>query len=179
VSGPLLVAATEAELCGYTGLACGVGPVEAAIATARALASHPPDAVLHVGLAGGRRLPLGTIVVGAASLYLDLAAAIPVFSRLEPDPALLAAARSALPEAHVLEIATSATVGRGRVGSAVEGMEGFAVLRACGLAGIPAVEVRAISNELGEEDRSRWDVDRALSALEDAVPCLLAALGGE
>ena len=50
----LLVAATERELCGHDGLVCGVGPVEAAAATARALALHPITAVLHVGLAGGR-----------------------------------------------------------------------------------------------------------------------------
>ena len=50
----LLVAATDRELCGHDGLVCGVGPVEAAAATARALALHPFDTVLHVGLAGGR-----------------------------------------------------------------------------------------------------------------------------
>ena len=48
----LLVAATEPELCGRAGLACGIGPVEAAAATARALALDRPDALLHVGVAG-------------------------------------------------------------------------------------------------------------------------------
>ncbi|MBA2742462.1 MAG: 5'-methylthioadenosine/S-adenosylhomocysteine nucleosidase, partial [Actinobacteria bacterium] len=50
----LLVAATERELCGRDGLVCGVGPVEAAAATARALALDRPEAVLHVGVAGVR-----------------------------------------------------------------------------------------------------------------------------
>ncbi|MDW8338422.1 MAG: futalosine hydrolase, partial [Thermoleophilia bacterium] len=59
----------------------------------------------------------------------------------------------------------------------VEAMEGFAVLRACALAGVPAVEVRAISNAIGEEDRSRWEVGRALAVLADALARLLAALG--
>ncbi len=40
--GTLLVAATELELCGQPGLVCGVGPVEAAAATARALAGQHP-----------------------------------------------------------------------------------------------------------------------------------------
>jgi len=199
----LLVAATEAELCGRAGLACGVGPVEAAAATARALAGDRPDAVLHVGLAGGLGLELGTLVVGTEAVYDDIAAAIPVVSRIEPDPSLLAAARQALPEARALRIATSASVGglrgsepqsplarpgatRAVVGEVsgsepqstrVEGMEGFAVLRACALAGVPAVEVRAVSNELGEEDRSRWDVPLALEALAGAVPRVLAAIG--
>ena len=33
----LVVAATDRELCGHDGLVCGVGPVEAAAATSRAL----------------------------------------------------------------------------------------------------------------------------------------------
>jgi futalosine hydrolase len=59
----------------------------------------------------------------------------------------------------------------------VEAMEGFAVLRAAERAGVPAVEVRAISNALGEPDRSRWDLDGALTALERALPTLLDATG--
>lgn len=171
----LLVAATEPELCGQTGLVCGIGPVEAAAATARALALEAAAAVLHVGVAGGVGLEPGTLVIGARAVYADLSAAIPVVSSLEPDAALLAAARVALPEARVLPIATSAAVGTGH-GHVVEGMEGFAVLRACARAGVPALEVRAISNELGEEDRSRWDIPRALAALGTAIPRLLAAL---
>jgi futalosine hydrolase len=58
----------------------------------------------------------------------------------------------------------------------VEAMEGFGVLRAAALARVPAVEVRAISNAVGEEDRSRWDVAGALAALGAALPALLAAV---
>jgi futalosine hydrolase len=175
----LVVAATERELGGHEGLACGIGPVEAAAATAAALARESADAVLHVGLAGGVGLEPGTLVVGTEAIYADLAAGIPVVSRVEPDANLLAMVRAALPDAHALPIATSAAVsGPSDTVSqdTVEAMEGFAVLRACELAGVPAVEVRAISNELGEEDRSRWELERGLQALEDALPRLLAAL---
>lgn len=171
----LLIAATERELCGHPGLACGIGPVEAAAATARALAGAQPDAVLHVGLAGGAGVEAGTIVIGTESVYADLAAAIPVVSRLEPDGALLTAIRAALPDAPALPIATSAAVS-GTQGFPVEAMEGFGVLRACALAGAPAVEVRAISNELGEPDRARWELERGLEALAEALPRLLAAV---
>jgi futalosine hydrolase len=53
-------------------------------------------------------------------------------------------------------------------------MEGFAVLRAAELAGIPALEVRAVSNAIDEPDRARWRFDEALAALEQALPRLLA-----
>jgi len=179
----LLVAATERELCGLDGLVCGVGPVEAAVLTARALALRSFDAVLHVGVAGARGLEPGTLVVGSAAVYSDIAAAIPVVARVEPDPRLLAAAREALPGARVLPIATSAAVGGGRVestrsteASRVEAMEGFAVLRAAALAGVPAIEVRAVSNEIGEPDRSRWLVAEALAALGQALPVLVASI---
>lgn len=176
----LLVAATEMELCGRPGLVCGVGPVDAAAATAARLARDVPERVLHVGLAGAVGLDAGSLVLGTESLYADIAAAIPVVSHAEPDAELLALANEALPQATALPIVTSAWVGglRGSEpqGPLVEAMEGFAVLRACELAGVPALEVRAVSNELGEEDRGRWELARGLETLAEAIPLLLEAL---
>jgi futalosine hydrolase len=176
----LIVAATDRELCGHDGLVCGVGPVDAAAATARALALRQFDAVLHVGLAGGRGLAVATLVVGTEALYCDLSAEWPVVDRVPADAALVAAIRAALPDAPTLPVHTSAGVGKAgdtvSQGPLVEAMEGFGVLRAAGLAGVPAVELRAISNEVGEPDRSRWGVPTGLAALEQALPVALAAL---
>jgi nucleoside phosphorylase len=178
----LVVGATEPELAGVpTGIArllCGVGPIDAAAATAAAIIHERPSALLHVGIAGARRtarLPLCALVLGSASLYADASGGRFVAHRLEPDGTLLAAARAALPEASLLEIATSARVGGGD-GAPVEAMEGFAVLRAAALAGVPAVELRAISNVVEEPDRARWNFDGALAALEGALPRVLAVL---
>jgi futalosine hydrolase len=55
-------------------------------------------------------------------------------------------------------------------------MEGFGVLRACELAGIPGIELRAVSNEIGEGDRARWQIARGIDTLRDAIPALIAAL---
>lgn len=170
----LLVAATDIELCDRPGFVCGVGPVEAGVATARKLALEAPGAVVHVGIAGARGITPGGLVIGSESIYCDIVAEIPVVDRLEPDAGLLAAIREAVPEALSLPIGTSAAVGGAR-DVRVEGMEGFAVLRACALAGVPAIEVRAISNEIAEGDRSRWRIGRALEALGDAVPRMLDA----
>ena len=74
----LVVAATAQELApadGWRTLCCGVGPVEAAAATAAALAIERPVAVLHVGIAGARRasgLTPPAVVVGTEALYCDL-----------------------------------------------------------------------------------------------------------
>ena len=176
----LLVAATDRELCGHDGLVCGVGPVEAAASTARALTLHEFSAVLHVGLAGARGLAPGALVVGREAVYCDLSAGWPVVDRVAADARLVEVARSVLPEAPMLPIQTSAAVSGaladGSSGMLVEAMEGFGVLRAAALAGVPAVEVRAISNALGEIDRTRWDLDAGLEALERALPRLVAAV---
>jgi futalosine hydrolase len=173
----LLIAATEIELCEHPGLACGIGPVEASASTARELALREPSAVVHVGIAGGRGITPGGLVIGSESVYCDLAAEIPVVDRVHPDPALLETVRAVLPDALVLPIGTSGAVGgAGAQQLRVEAMEGFGVLRACAQAGIPAIEIRAISNEISEGDRSRWRIGRALEAIAEAVPRVLEAV---
>jgi futalosine hydrolase len=178
----LVVAATGRELAGVDGLVCGVGPVDAAASTARLLASRARPGngllVLHVGLAGAHDLDPPALVLGSESVYADVVdpgSTFPRVERVEPDGALLARARETLPEAHVLPIATSGRL-TGGTGFSVEAMEGFGVLRACALAGVPAVELRAVSNAVGEPDRAKWRFDDALAALEDAVSRLVAVL---
>src|SRR3972149_6057769 len=151
-----------------------------AASTARELALSSPRAVLHIGIAGARGITPGGLVVGSEAVYCDISAEVPVVQRVEPDGGLLASVPPAPPDALVLPIGTSASVG----GSArdshrnlrVEAMEGFAVLRACALAGVPAIEVRAISNELAEGDRSRWRIGPGLQAMAAARPRVVAAI---
>jgi hypothetical protein len=110
-------------------------------------------------------------VLGSEAVYCDVidpGSTIPRVERATPDPALLERVRAALPEAHVMPIATCGKVGAG-TGFDVEAMEGFGVLRACGLAGFPAVELRAISNSPDDADRTRWRFDEAFAALADAL----------
>jgi futalosine hydrolase len=174
----LVIAATDRELKGVSGdvdtLVCGIGPVEAAVATARALAANPPRAVLHIGIAGARGFVEPELVLGNASIYCDAQSAL-VPATSVPDPTLLAAARSAHPQARVTAIGTSARIG-GTAGCEIEAMEGFAVLRACELAGVPALEVRVTSNDVAEPDRARWRFDDAFALLAAVVPTLLKAL---
>lgn len=179
LSGVLVVAATVHELAasaGWRTLCCGVGPVDAAAATARALASARPEAVLHVGIAGARRAaglaPLD-VVVGTASIYCDLG----VPERFAPcdsiaPEALVRACCRAVPDALPRVIGTSGRIGH-TAGCDVEAMEGFAVLRAAALAGIPAIEVRVISNAIEETDRALWRFDDAFAAVRSLTARLV------
>jgi nucleoside phosphorylase len=176
----LVVAATDRELASVRGVdtcSCGIGPVEAALQTARALAELKPDAVLHIGIAGARGIAAPALVLGSESVYCDVVDPTSLLKRIEriqPDPELLARVHAALPEAYVLPIATAGKVGGGTE-CEVEAMEGFGVLRACALAGVPAVELRAVSNAPGEADRGNWSFEDAFAALGEAVARVLAA----
>ncbi len=90
-----------------------------------------------------------------------------------PDAGLVARLQASFPEAVSHPIGTSARVG-GSHGVDVEAMEGFAVLRACELAGVPAVEVRVVSNEIDEPDRARWHFEEAFALLAETTPRLAA-----
>jgi nucleoside phosphorylase len=179
----LVVAATGFEAALVDGAAvrtvvCGVGPVEAALATAAELARERPDALLQIGIAGARTLPHASLAIGTEAVYCDVLdpnARIPRVERVVADDRLLAAARRALPDAHLIPIGTTARVGGG-LDCEVEAMEGFGALRAASLAGVPAVEVRAVSNPVDQTDRSKWNVDAALDALRSALPPLLEEL---
>jgi len=180
----LVVAATSRELAAgsWRGLVCGVGPVEAAAATAAEIAKSRPDAVLHVGIAGARRrcgLVIGTLVIGSESHYCDLGVSAEwAPSTVGASAMLVTAARTALPSAPLMPIGTSARIGGTSTdaGVNVEAMEGFGVLRAAAMARVPAIEVRAISNEIEEENRARWQFANAFAAITTATPLVVAEI---
>ena len=178
----LVVAATARELAtpdGWHTLQCGVGPVEAAARTAATIAALQPAAILHVGIAGARRaraLAPASLVIGDSARYCD--SNVPTEwapSTVSASPMLLQALQRALPNALIASIGTSARVG-GTMHCDVEAMEGFGVLRAAQLAGVPAIEVRAISNDIEEPDRARWHFDAAFAAITAVTPQLVHAL---
>ncbi len=86
----LVVAATERELefvRGAETLCCGIGPVEAALQTAKALVERRPDALLHIGIAGGRGIEAASLVLGSEAVYCDLIDAgftLPRIERVDP-----------------------------------------------------------------------------------------------
>lgn len=179
LSRVLVIAATPHELApsgGWRTLCCGVGPVEAAAACAAVLAGDRPRVIVHVGIAGARRasgLVTPDVVVGTEAVYCDLGvpeALAP--SRLAAPARLVEAVCRAAPGASRHVIGTSGRVGRA-TGCEVEAMEGFAVLRAAALAGVPAIEVRVISNAIEDTDRALWRFDEAFAAVQALTPRLV------
>lgn len=139
-------------------LISGVGPVEAAVATAHALESLRagaglPDVVVSLGSAGSRTLNHARVYRVTEVSYRDMDASALGFPKGEtPYPRLpavlpLADGPAALPAAR---LATGASVVSGAAYDAIDAdmvdMETFAVVRAAARFGVPVIGLRGVSD---------------------------------
>jgi futalosine hydrolase len=172
-------------------LITGIGPVEAAARVAQALVNNQFDLVVNAGIAGALEGVANVgdgVVVATECLQLDLETGEPlslpegihVSDRVTSDKTIVAelvakGIRSVKGVTVTRVTATEATAARLRAtGAQIESMEGFAVLRAAALAGVRAVEIRGISNIVGERARSRWSFSAGTAGLARAMSALLA-----
>ena len=175
-------------------LAGGVGAVAAAAATATALALRPCAAVVNCGIGGafpGQAPPCGIVVadqVVAADLGAQTEEGFEPLDTLGFGPVSLAAdpllagicldrlAAAGLPALRGIILTVSTITGRpariteltSRWSPVAEAMEGYGVLLAAATAGIPALELRTMSNVVGHRDVAAWDITGALHALSQA-----------
>ena len=174
----------------------GIGRTNAAAATAEALAEAratgaPFAAVISTGIAGalpGSNLAIGTVIVADACVYAEEGIALPEGqgdmrvlgfplgdfegNRVPVDGALLVAFRALGPACAIATVATcsgtdaAALSVRTRTGAMAEAMEGAAVVHAARRVGVPAIEIRSISNTTGDRATQRWDIAAAFAALQ-------------
>ncbi|MEE2907404.1 MAG: futalosine hydrolase [Planctomycetota bacterium] len=198
--------AAEAEAVGNPDGACvivgGVGRTNSASATTAALLQRGPfTAVINAGIAGilpGSDLVIGDILVADCCVYLEEGIETPTGfrdldsmgfplgdfpgNRVPVDPALLATLGPSYPTGPIATVATCAGTDAKaqevtqRTGALAEAMEGASVVHAARLQGIPAIEVRSMSNTTGDQDAQTWDLEAALKALRGAVPEMLKRL---
>ncbi len=174
-------------------LVTGVGPVEAAAAVSGALARRRYALVVNAGLAGAfdgaARIGDG-VVVADDEFELGLEDGRPlalpdgerVVATAASDPEIVrglsARGFAALRGITVARVTSSEDTARRLAarGAQIESMEGFAVLRACRRAGVPAVELRGISNRVGARERSGWDFASGIAGLTRVVEALFAVV---
>jgi futalosine hydrolase len=184
--------------------AAGVGTAAAAVRTAAALTTATYDLVISIGIGGGfqGRAKVGSLVVASEIIAADLGAETPEgfctldelgfgSTRIQVDSVLmnrvterLRAAGLAVHNGPVLTVSTvtgttaTALERAARIPEATaEGMEGYGVAFAAHDRGLPILEIRAISNEVGPRDRTAWRIAEALIALEAASSVLREVLG--
>ncbi len=174
---------------------CGVGPVEAAAETARKLAERRYDAVINAGIAGAfrERARIGDAVLIREETLAELglegggALSLPggakLVERCEAGAALFAQASSSglvtgcgLTVAQITTTDATARRLRERYAADVESMEGFSVLRAAALAHTPAIEVRGISNYVGDRAASEWNFEAGARAAAAGLVAVLDRL---
>ena len=166
-------------------LITGVGPVEAGVVTAAALAALPelPDLVVSLGSAGSRRKPLGEVFQISQVSWRDMDASRLGFPRgvtpfLDLEPVQPLATPIDWPMA---TLSTGADIVGGDEYDAIDAdmveMETWAVLRACQLFGIPLTGLRGVSDGPGElEALGGWThlLELLDERLAEAVDVLLA-----
>ncbi|MFJ2514353.1 futalosine hydrolase [Streptomyces griseoviridis] len=189
---------------GFDLLVVGVGPGSAgartgAALTEAALAGEPYGLVVSAGIGGGfpPHAPVGSLVVADAITAADLGAEtadgfVPVtelgfgtVTHRPPETLVreLTAVSGAL-SGTVLTVSTvtgtaeRAALLRARHPHALaEAMEGFGVAEAAAAAGLPVLEIRAVSNPVGPRDRAAWRIADALAALTEGFGKFAPVLG--
>lgn len=183
----------------------GVGPASAAAATAAALAhaGGEYELVISAGIGGGFRevAEVGSLVVASEIIAADLGAETPdgfaSVDELGFGSARIAVERglaarwadslgaAGLPAYYGPVLTLSTATGTAETAAALrerfpdagaEAMEGYGVAEAARQFGLPALELRAISNAVGPRQRELWKIGDALQALEQACSILQEVL---
>ena len=174
----------------------GVGPVNAAYAVTRFLSNNAPKAIVVCGVGGAypsSGLRVGDVVCAETECYGDLGAATPSgfldmralgFPVVEGQAPLF----NELPmqifpvERRVRFVTMTTCTGterdaraiESRTGGAIESMEGAAVAHVAHLHGIPAGEVRGVSNLVTDRDKGAWRLKDAATAAQEAILAWIA-----
>lgn len=168
----------------------GVGLLPSAYSIMQGIVLSKPDIILQIGIAGSfsKQLPLGTAVAVEREIFADMGvreygAYRDIFDLglagkntspfvdgavLNQHAGLLSAAGlPAVKAVSVNEISSSAE----RIAlfadvykADIESMEGAALHYVCTLQQIPFIQIRGISNLVGERDKSNWKIKESLDA---------------
>ncbi|HEY0032876.1 MAG TPA: 5'-methylthioadenosine/S-adenosylhomocysteine nucleosidase [Devosia sp.] len=168
----------------------GIGPVEAAIGTTRALAERAdvlPKLVVSLGSAGSRVLQQCAVYQASSVSYRDMDASALGFPKgqtplLDLPPVLPLPTIKGLPAA---TLSTGAAVVSGsaydQIDAEMVDMESFAVLRTCQQFGVPMLAMRGISDGVSDlRQFTDWTqylhiIDERLAGAIDLVEAALAA----
>jgi futalosine hydrolase len=165
-------------------LITGVGMVATAFALGKHLASHHYDLIINLGIAGSfdRSIALGEVVEITEDHLSELGAEdneafLPIEtlgfgeSVFKTDARLSSYTNSDLRQVTAITVNTvhghEPSINRltTRMQSQLESMEGAAFFYACKQAGIPCLQIRAVSNYVEKRNRDAWQIGLAIKNL--------------
>jgi futalosine hydrolase len=184
-------------------LVTGVGMVATAFALGRHLATNQYDLAINLGIAGSfdRSLDLGEVVEVTTDMLAELGAEddeafLPIeqlgfgesafsasttlsgiFSQNDiagNDMLLKQTSGITVNTVHGNEYAIRKITGR--VNAQIESMEGAAFFYACRKAGLPCLQIRAVSNYVEKRNRDSWKIGLAIKNLNTFADALLQRL---
>lgn len=199
--GPYEASSFTAAAGEVVAVAGGVGPSAAAAVTATALAMGHYDVCINIGVAGTFRdggLDVTGIAVASELVAADLGAWAPDgFIDLgamgldgsggvkPPAPwvSFVADRLSALPVAVGKVLTLSAMTGTDaradelfeKHGAVAEAMEGTGMAEAAMHHSTPVMEIRTMSNLVGDRDREVWELQPALARISELTPLIFGA----
>lgn len=174
----------------------GVGMVQTAFFLGKALATGSYDLVINAGICGAysREVPLGTVLQVTEDQFPELGMEEDGTFRSLSETGLILSdeypfeegklVNRLIPDLKILEslrMVSGNTVNTlqtdpdkiglmlHRFPADVESMEGAAFLFACLNEKIPCAQIRAVSNYVGERDRKKWEIHKAIVNLDEKI----------
>lgn len=173
----------------------GVGMLASAVSLTRLVSEEKPDLIIQAGIAGcfDSDMSLGKVVVVKEEILGDLGVEEegkwkdifdlkleksnyhPFEKRKLPNPWLSTYNLLKLPELTGITVNQISTQPsrieqlKKKYGAVVESMEGAALHFICREANIPFIQIRAISNYVGERNKAHWKMKEAIEALNEVL----------
>lgn len=173
----------------------GVGLPASCVSLTRLIYEEKPDLIIQAGIAGtfNDTLPLGKVVVTNEETFADIgveeegkwkdifdlklekSSYHPFDKRKLPNDWLTKFNLLKLPEAAgitINEISTNPTRIQQFIKKyepVIESMEGAALHYVCRTMNVPFIQIRAISNYIGERDKSKWKMKESIENLNDTL----------
>jgi nucleoside phosphorylase len=159
---------------------CGVGPAECGAATAKLIVENKPDLMILAGTAGtySENLEIGeTVVVKSETTAAlgRLSETDHVFTPLFQKTYLASVVPKGYKTVRSNTVPTAGGIISSPVEADIENMEGAPFFAVCAAFGIPAMEVRTVSNKVGESI-SKSNMEISVHRLSIELEAILASL---
>ena len=180
----------------------GIGMLSTAVSLTKIVLDEKPDIVIQAGIAGcfNTEMPLGSVVVVNSETIGDLGvnengdwqdvfdlklvegSSVPFTNKQITNPYIKQLNTLSLDEVAAISINEVSTNQQrikqlqAKYNPIIESMEGAALHYVCTDLKVPFLQLRSISNYIGERDKSKWQMKEAIANLNETLIILLQQL---
>ncbi|MBS1640203.1 MAG: futalosine hydrolase [Bacteroidetes bacterium] len=181
---------------------CGVGMLATAVSLMRLITDEKPDLIIQAGIAGtfNNKIPLATTVIikeetiadlgveengkwkDIFDLKLEKASYHPFEKKKLPNQWIKKFNLLKLPEVNAITINEISTNSKRieqfkkKYNPVIESMEGAALHFVCREMNVPFIQIRSISNYVGERDKNKWQLKESIENLNKTLLLMIDKL---